>query len=79
MNWAVGVKGDEGDGQWVPGEPPGLQESLGANVSPRSLYLQQLRDRLGPEAVVTVTLPAQREGTVWDALSDWAGEGVFAP
>jgi hypothetical protein len=75
MNWAVGVVGPEGDGQWVPAEPPGLQESVGAPVLPRSLYLQQLADRLGDGAVEAVTTAAQREGRVWAELSSWAGEG----
>lgn len=75
MNWVVGVTGDEGDGQWAPEEPPGIQESLGSPVAPRSLYLQQLADRLGADAVVQVTTEAQRDGRIWDALSDWAGAG----
>jgi hypothetical protein len=74
MNWVVGVVGPEGDGQWVPEEPPGVQESLGEPVRPRSLYLQQLADRLGDDAVERITTAAQREGTIWDDLEDWAGE-----
>ena len=74
MNWAVGVVGPEGDGQWVPDEPPGIQESLGEPVLPRSLYLQQLADRLGDDAVLNITTEAQRAGTLWDDLADWAGE-----
>jgi hypothetical protein len=75
MNWVVGVVGPEGDGQWVPDEPPGLQESLGEPVLPRSLYLQQLADRLGDVAVEAITSEAQRDGTLWDELADWAGDG----
>lgn len=79
MNWVVGVVGSEGDGQWVPAEPPGHQESLGVPVLPRSLYLQQLADRLGDDAVEAVTTAAQREGRVWADLRDWGGEGPPDP
>ncbi len=75
MNWVVGIMGPEGDGQWVPEEPAGMQESLGESVQPRSLYLQQLADRLGWDAVEAVTTEAQRDGTIYDALADWAGDG----
>ncbi len=75
MNWVVGVVGPEGDGQWASQEPPGIQESLGEPVYPRSLYLQQLADRLGDSAVEQVTTSAQRSGTIWEDLADWAGEG----
>ncbi len=74
MNWVVGLQGPEGDGQWVPEEPAGMQESLGEPVRPRSLYLQQLADRLGEDAVEQVTTEAQREGTIHGELEDWAGE-----
>jgi len=60
----------------------GLYESFGTAVTPRSLYLQQLRDRLGAAAVNAVTSSAQRSGTVWEQLTSWAGEGrspVAAP
>jgi hypothetical protein len=33
-------------------------------VTPRCLYLQQIQDRLGPEAVLHVTTAAQRAGDV---------------
>lgn len=73
MNWVVGIDGPEGDGQWVPEEPPGIQESLGEPVLPRSLYLQQLADRLGEDAVLATTTEDQREGRIWTVLADWAG------
>ena len=79
MNWVVGVVGPEGDGQMVPGEPPGIQESLGAPVLPRSLYLQQLADRLGDGAVAQITTEAQRSGSLWDDLADWADAGAPTP
>ncbi len=75
MNYAVGVVGQKDQGSWAPEEPFGLWESEGAVVEPRSLYLKQLEDRLGPGAVEAVTLPAQRQGRIWAALRDWAGDG----
>jgi hypothetical protein len=75
MNYAVGVVGQKDQGSWAPEEPFGLWESEGVMVEPRSLYLRQLEDRLGPGAVVAVTVPAQRQGRIWAALRDWAGEG----
>jgi hypothetical protein len=72
MNWAIGVVGMQALGSWAPEEPLGYWESFGAHVCPRSLYLQQLEDRLGPEAVANVTTPAQRIGPIWDQLAMWA-------
>jgi hypothetical protein len=47
QNWAIGCKGEhKGDGKW---------ESIGDPVLPHSLYLAQLKDRLGPQAVANVT------------------------
>ena len=68
MNWGIGCVGltRNGDGYW---------ESWNVPVQPRSLYLQQLADRLGPQAVANVTLPAQRAGDLYDILAAWAGEG----
>jgi len=70
MNWGVGVVAAtrEGAGYW---------ERYGERVEPRSLYLEQLEDRLGAGAVAQVTTAAQRTGTIWDALAAWAGEGRF--
>ena len=77
MNWTVGCTGKERDGVKSPEEPKGIWESFGENVLPRSLYLQQLEDRLGKQAVEQVTVSAQREGSIWEALSAWAGEGAL--
>ncbi len=67
-NWGIGCVGTEqqGGGYW---------ESWGAAVTPRSLYLQQLEDRLGPAAVEQVSIPAQRSGDIYAQLEAWAGEG----
>ena len=77
MNWAVGLKGGLMDGKWVD-EPNGIIEKKGANVVPRSLYLQQLEERLGSQAVQNITVPAQRQKQIWDLLKTWKGESKFA-
>jgi hypothetical protein len=46
----------------------GYIESPNAPVTPRSLYLAQLRDRLGEAAVRNVASPAQLDGTIHDAI-----------
>ncbi len=75
MNWSIGLVGEMRLGSWFPHEPLGYWESQGKHVSPRSLYYKQLEDRLGPEAVANVTIPAQRTGTIWNELNSWAGVG----
>ena len=74
INWSVGQVGNIAPGKFPPEEPAGIVESAGQVVRPRSLYLQQLRDRLGEEAVTNVTTAAQRQGRVWNILSARAGE-----
>jgi hypothetical protein len=69
MNWSVGQVGAVRPGKFPPEEPAGILESVGRAVSPRSLYLQQLRDRLGEQAVNNVTTEAQRKGRIWNQLS----------
>jgi len=74
MNWSVGQMGKVMPAKFPPEEPTGIVESAGQMVLPRSLYLQQLRDRLGAGAVIEVTTAAQRKGRIWDSLSTQAGE-----
>ena len=75
MNWLVGTSGSRREGRWAPEEPFGWWESHGDRVAPRSLYLQQLEDRLSRSAVIATTTPAQRAGTIWADLTAWAGNG----
>jgi len=75
MNWSVGATGAFRQGNWAPEEPDGIRELTGETAKPRSLYLAQLRDRLGESAVLAVTAPAQRRGRIWTELTAWAGEG----
>jgi hypothetical protein len=48
MNWCIGCIGTPVTAQ---GTPNGIFDSPGQMVEPASLYLQQLRDRIGPDAV----------------------------
>jgi hypothetical protein len=74
MNWSVGQVGNIKPGKFPPEEPAGRMQSVGQVARPRSLYLQQLQDRLGKQAVINVTTPAQRQGRIWDRLAARAGE-----
>ncbi len=77
MNWSVGAVGAKLQGTWAPEEPFGHFESHGKPVAVRSLYLAQLKDRLGQAAVAAVTLP-QQSGRVWNLLNSWAGKAALA-
>ncbi|MHA1791719.1 MAG: hypothetical protein ACTSVI_03680 [Promethearchaeota archaeon] len=68
INWAIGCRGP-----FIWGN--GYREHWQAHVIPRSLYIQQLQDRLGEDAVNNITIRAQRDGYIWDALYAWAGAG----
>ena len=48
MNWCIGCIGTP---VTIGATPNGIFDSPGKMVEPASLYLQQLRDRIGPEAV----------------------------
>ena len=52
-NWAIGFVGEKEKGAFE--RPDGTWESLGKHVEPRSLYLKQLEDRLGKEAVANLS------------------------
>lgn len=71
MNWGIGCVGTDqtGEGYW---------ESWGTHVQPRSLYLQQLEDRLGLSAVDNITIPEQQSTDLYDLLSAWGGHGNFS-
>jgi hypothetical protein len=71
MNWGIGCIGSDQTGQ-------GYWESWGANVWPRSLYLQQLKDRLGSSAVDDVVILEQKSGEIYDLLAVWGGQGNFS-
>ena len=64
MNWAVGRIGTRVPGKFPPEEPAGIVESPDQLYRPRSLYLQQLQDRLGSQAVEAISTPVQRQGLI---------------
>jgi hypothetical protein len=51
MNWCIGCTGEE---VIRKGDPSGIFDSRGAPVEPQSLYLEQLRERLGDQAVINL-------------------------
>ncbi len=77
MNWSVGSEGLIRDSHVSPDEVEGIIELPGASEVPRSLYLAQLQDRLGEEAVQAVTISEQRHGRIWSLLNGWEGEGLL--
>ena len=52
QNWAIGQIGEKQPGAFAP-RPDGYWESPGHHVDPKSLYLQQLKDRLGKNALTS--------------------------
>ena len=70
INWAIGCSGTNqtGAGYW---------ESWGNKVQPRSLYVQQLRDRLGDDAINNILIPEQISNDIYESLSAWQGYGNF--
>jgi len=71
INWGIGCVGTNqtGEGYW---------ESWGATLPPRSLYVQQLKDRLGESALEHVLIPEQQSGEIYDLLATWGGNGNFS-
>ncbi|MCF8381537.1 MAG: hypothetical protein K9H49_18330 [Bacteroidales bacterium] len=65
-NWGIGCLGQNQEGA-------GFWESYGTPVLPRSLYLSQLKDRLGEQAVLNITTFEQQNGGIWTELAGWAG------
>lgn len=75
QNYAIGCTGKQSAGwRGSRGRRPGHYESHGKHVSPRSLYLGQLEDRLGRQAVENVTTEAQRQGTIYAELKKTFGQ-----
>lgn len=72
MNWGIGCIGQKqtNSGYW---------ESWGTHVMPRSLYLQQLRERLGTTAVQNIATADQLQGIIWTALREKANQIVAEP
>jgi hypothetical protein len=53
QNWAIGFVGKKEPGAFQ--RPDGYWDSLGKHVQPRSLYMKQLEDRLGTQALQNVS------------------------
>jgi hypothetical protein len=70
MNWGIGCVGiqQNGSGYW---------DNWGTPVLPRSLYLQQLKERLGGSSLDNVATTEQKIGKIFDLLEAWAGIGSF--
>ncbi len=73
MNWSISTRKSDNS--------TGIGKILGVifgvtdtQAGPRSLYLKQLEDRLGAEAVQNITIPEQRNGDLFNYLSQWQGE-----
>lgn len=79
MNFAIGSKANKQEGSWAPEEPFGWWEHQWLDVIPRSLYFQQLQDRLGLSAVNNVASISQRIGSIWNEILAWAGNTRFQP
>ncbi|MEO0509930.1 MAG: hypothetical protein AAF065_08740 [Verrucomicrobiota bacterium] len=80
QSYSVGCIGPLKDGYALKAkQPQGIIESHGNNVTPRSLYYTQLRDRVGWGGLQDVILPAQAAGQIWSPLYDWNGDGLFGP
>ncbi len=62
QNYCIGCQGKKSAAKYRGTQ--GIWDSWRKPVSPRSLYLAQLRDRLGEQAVDNVTTPEQRAGPI---------------
>ncbi|MDB5105882.1 MAG: hypothetical protein JWP91_3571 [Fibrobacteres bacterium] len=68
LNWAIGGKGVKTSLE----DPDGIYDHFNSQVAPVSLYLQQLQDRLGPQAVRNIGYEA---GPIWISQ----GSSIGAP
>ncbi|MDA3823887.1 MAG: T9SS type A sorting domain-containing protein [Bacteroidales bacterium] len=79
MNYAIGHIGTEVLSGYINNTKPGVYRGYydhhGSHVSTRSLYLKQLEDRLGAEAVMNIAIPEQLDGDIYDMLDAWQGKG----
>jgi hypothetical protein len=85
QNYLIGSIGSEAMGPVSSTSKPqsifrGYWEKSGPNgvhVKTRSLYLKQLEDRLGAEAVKNIATTEQLSGNIYAKLSLWAGNGML--
>jgi hypothetical protein len=84
QNWAIGCTGANRKPS-LAGRPPGIWHSRNTPVTPRSLYLAQLKERInrsggnGESAVLAVTTSGQREGNLWESLRQRYGDEPAYP
>ena len=67
QNWSIGCVGNKGKPA-LPNRLEGCWQSFGQHVEPRSLYLRQLQERLGIDAVRAVATPEQLSGSIFEQL-----------
>ena len=81
LNYAIGNTGNEAQSWYVDNTQAGVYrgyyDSHGTHVATRSLYLKQLEDRLGISAVENIAISEQLEGTIYNMLQSWKGEGAI--
>ncbi|HET9571674.1 MAG TPA: T9SS type A sorting domain-containing protein [Bacteroidales bacterium] len=61
LNWAIGGHGTK-TSRASYGDPDGIYDKLNTTVSPSSLYLQQLYERLGSQAIANIGYPLSSTG-----------------
>lgn len=67
INWIVGGIGS------LYSNSDSYKVSQGVRVKPRSLFLEQVRNRLGANVVKSITTPIQRtDNPIWEELVSWA-------
>ncbi|PQJ77126.1 CBM96 family carbohydrate-binding protein [Polaribacter glomeratus] len=72
-NWGIGnVSGGAGGGHYGNGFIELRNQPV---TTPRSIYLQQLEDRLGTQALDNIAIPEQKAGDIYTMLSEWRGNG----
>ena len=57
MNWCIGCTCER---KKDPAIPDGIYDSSGRAVEPASLYLEQLRERLGEKALANIGYPGAK-------------------
>src|SRR5262249_32259358 len=69
-NWAIGCVGERvrtaRSFDTAPILPEGIFDSYGTNVAPQSLYLAQLAERLGPQALKNIGYASNNEAELAD-------------
>jgi hypothetical protein len=70
LNWAIGGKGEKTS----LADSDGVYDHLNTMVEPRSLYLRQLQERLGPQALANIGYGSTAVRN--DASGGWAGSRV---